>query len=522
MSIHELFQSSFKFNSLPSTVLPLLSAFVVLCWTLVRLWKSPLGKLPYPPGPPSKSWISGNLSDIPPTKSWIAYTEWAKTYGDIVHFQTYGQHTIILNSIDAVTELFEKRSNLYSDRPRIPMIDLMGWDFNTGLIPYGDLWRKHRRVYQQTFRPVAALSYRPIQTRKVHDMLYGLLTSPDNFREHYRTVTAAIIMSTVYGHDISAKDDYFVSLAEAAVASLSSGTLPGAVVVNALPLLRFLPAWFPGARFKRVAAAAKKLTTQMQEVPFEFVEKNMASGTAAPCLLTGFLNNCRSKEEYQVIKQVSATSYAAGADTTVSALGTFFYTMTAYTEVQERAQHEIDTVIGTDRLVNYEDRKSLPYVEALYRETLRRSPVLPLGVPHAITDDDVYKGYHIPKGKWSLNARAISHDSAKYEEPDKFDPDRFFDQNGDLNDNDMMYVFGFGRRMCPGRHMGSATLWLSFATVLQAFDIRKKTDILGRDIPISGEYSDGLVSHPLPHECSIVPRSDEARRLIMEVVTSKI
>lgn len=68
-------------------------------------------------------------------------------------------------------------------------------------------------------------------------------------------------------------------------------------------------------------------------------------------------------------------------------------------EVQKKAQAEIDRVVGPHRLPNFDDRPSLPYAEALYREVMRWRPVVPLSVPHAATEDDAYKGYFIPKGE---------------------------------------------------------------------------------------------------------------------------
>lgn len=62
-------------------------------------------------------------------------------------------------------------------------------------------------------------------------------------------------------------------------------------------------------------------------------------------------------------------------------------------EVQKRAQAEIDRVVGTDRLPDFGDRVSIPYVEAVLRETMRFHPIAPLGVPHAGVSDDVYEGY---------------------------------------------------------------------------------------------------------------------------------
>ena len=60
--------------------------------------------------------------------------------------------------------------------------------------------------------------------------------------------------------------------------------------------------------------------------------------------------------------------------------------MMLYPDAQERAQAEIDAVVGIDRLPTFEDRSSLPYVEAVLRETLRWNPVFPLGtfIPHII------------------------------------------------------------------------------------------------------------------------------------------
>ena len=73
--------------------------------------------------------------------------------------------------------------------------------------------------------------------------------------------------------------------------------------------------------------------------------------------------------------------------------------MTLNPQVQKKAQDEIDRVIGMDRLPTFEDKGSLPYVDAVYREALRWRPVLPLGFAHCTSTDDVYKGYFIPKGE---------------------------------------------------------------------------------------------------------------------------
>ena len=83
---------------------------------------------------------------------------------------------------------------------------------------------------------------------------------------------------------------------------------------------------------------------------------------------------------------------------TTAALEAFFHAMTISPDAQRKAQEELDSVVGSNRLPNYDDWNSLPYIEALVREVLRWKPIAPLGVAHAITDDDMFKGFLIPKG----------------------------------------------------------------------------------------------------------------------------
>ena len=72
--------------------------------------------------------------------------------------------------------------------------------------------------------------------------------------------------------------------------------------------------------------------------------------------------------------------------------------MTMFPEAQRKAQAELDNVVGPDRLPTFEDRDSLPYLNAVLQETLRWHPVLPIAIPHKTTEDDTYNGYHIPAG----------------------------------------------------------------------------------------------------------------------------
>ncbi|KAJ7366935.1 cytochrome P450 [Mycena albidolilacea] len=477
---------------------------------------------PFPPGPPPRLLV-GNFRDLPTKLPWLTYTEWGLQYGNLVHANALGQHIFIVNSVKTANELFEKRSHIYSDRPVIPMIELMEWDFNVGLMPLGDRWRQHRRMFQQHFRRDLSRNYRPVQMKKAHQLLQGLLESPQDFRELLKTVAAASIMATVYGYDVKPSNDRFVALSENAVQKLSESFFPGAVAVNTFPILRYLPSWMPGAGFQRFAAECRQITQEMRQAPFDFVKQNIRDGVDSKSVVAKLLgaSQARGRSDDEVIQEMAATAYAAGADTTVSILGSFFLAMAVHPDVQKKAQIEIDTIVGPHRLPEFEDRPSLPFVEALFREVFRWRPVLPLGVAHATTADDIYNGYFIPKGATVIaNIWAMTRDESIYSEPDRFSPDRFFTADGMLNSDDTVLSFGFGRRICVGRHNADAIVWAAIVSVLSTFNIAPAKDANGNEIEIDANYSDGLVSHAQAFACSITPRSNTAKNLVQATEVS--
>ncbi|KAF7357563.1 O-methylsterigmatocystin oxidoreductase [Mycena sanguinolenta] len=294
---------------------------------------------------------------------------------------------------------------------------------------------------------------------------------------------------------------------------LSDAIFPGAVAVDTFPILRYLPSWMPGAGFQQFAAECRQLTSEMQAAPVNFVKQNMRDGMDSTSVVAKLLATNRYDEA--AIQSVAGTAYTGGADTTGSAFASFCLAMALHPEIQKKAQAEIDTVIGTDRLPEFEDRPSLPFVEALYREVMRWRPVTPLGVAHASSEDDIYDGYFIPKGTTVIaNVWAMTRDESIYHEPDRFNPDRFFTADGNLNEDTTILTFGFGRRICPGRHNVDATVWATIVSVLSTFNIVKAKDSAGKEIDIDPKYSDGLVSHPEPFACSITPRSEMAKALV--------
>ncbi|KAL0957036.1 hypothetical protein HGRIS_003136 [Hohenbuehelia grisea] len=322
-------------------------------------------------------------------------------------------------------------------------------------------------------------------------------------------------MSTMYGYEVRQADDVYVDLAEKALGALENDAMTqGTIVMTILPFLCHIPTWMPGAGFKRFALESAETLQRMREDPFQFVKKNLENGFGNPCMVSDLLKSSDDPDE-EVIKNVAGVAYAAAADTATSSLLSFTAAMALHPAVVKKCQVEIDLIVGNQRLPIFEDRQSLPYVEAVYREVMRWRPAIPLSLPHAVIDDDVYEGYFIPKGATVVaNIWAMTRDPTRYPDPELFKPERFLDAEGNICD-DTILAYGFGRRICPGRYMGDATVWAFIARSLAVFDFALAKDASGNPIPIDvDDYTDNLISLPKPFKCSITPRSEAAIHLI--------
>lgn len=191
--------------------------------------------------------------------------------------------------------------------------------------------------------------------------------------------------------------------------------------------------------------------------------------------------------------------------------------MTLFPEVQRKAQEEIDQVLG-GRLPTVADRGKLPYVDAIVKEVLRWHPVAPMGIPHMSVEDDMWHGFYIPKGSLIMpNIWALTHDSEVYHDPMVFKPERFLKIDGIEPEMDPhAIVFGFGRRVCPGRFLADVTVYLSIARSLAVFNVAKAYEN-GKEVEVKAEFQAGVISHPVPWKFSVTPRSPAHEALILLV-----
>ncbi|KAJ7052152.1 cytochrome P450 [Mycena amicta] len=504
----------------------LLGSFIAV-YAVARWLSKRRSTLPLPPGP-KKLPIVGNLFDMPAERQWEAYHHWSQEYdSDIIHLDIAGTSIIVLESVEAVHELFERRSSIYSDKPRLPMlVELMGWHWLIGSLP---IQRAHRKLMHESFNVTAIKQFFPQETLAAHELLRNLVHDPQDVMSQFRRMAASLSMDVAYGIKVRMQADPYIDMVEEAMHGLSIASMPGAFLVDMFPGLKYVPEWFPGADFKRRAARWRKVTLDVLQLPFDETRKNMMLGTAPQSFTSNSLRHLdrlpapdneegsEGDSKVTIVRNTAATIYAAGADTTVSALSWFVFAMLAYPEAQKKAQAELDAVLGHGNLPTFADQSSLPYVAALVKEVLRWRSILPIAAPHYVAVEDEYRGYRIPAGSVVIgNTWALLNDKDVYPDPEAFKPERFVldgKPNPEIRDPETA-AFGFGRRICPGKHLATTSIFISVASILATLKIEKCVDEHGNTIEPTYDYFPGLISTPLPFKCSITPRSRETLKAI--------
>jgi len=109
--------------------------------------------------------------------------------------------------------------------------------------------------------------------------------------------------------------------------------------------------------------------------------------------------------------------------------------------VQQKAQEELDNVIGQKRTMTEEDIQNLPYLQATVKEALRLHPPTPLMLPHRANADIKIGGYDVPKGTTVIvNVWAIARDPNIWPDPDAFCPERFLNEDIDVKGHDLLTI----------------------------------------------------------------------------------
>ncbi|CAE6411293.1 unnamed protein product [Rhizoctonia solani] len=485
-----------------------------------------------PPSPPSLPFV-GNLFSIPSGHEHLAFAKIAEQLrSDIFYLEILGHKLLVLNSAEAASEILDKRSALYSDRPPIPMLTdpaLMNWSKLPSIVRYGDLWRNYRRIMNNWLSVRAVSQFNDLQERQARLLLQRLLSATDHAEpfEHVKNefffAMASSMFELAYGYKLQGPQDKFYKEAQLAAHNGFLAGMQTNFLVNTFPVMSYIPDWFPGTGWKRTAKEWRLQQEKAKTEPYEWVKAQVNNGTNRPSLLAPLIHDhellrgLSPTEKDERLKEIGIVMFGGGTDSSAYFLVNFVAAMVLNPGVQVRAQEELDTVLGPAVLPSISDRERLPYIKNLIDEVLRLYPVFPLGkhylnkhgarVPHACFQDDTYRDYSIQKG----TAMAIGRDPRHYENPEVLDPDRYTDSGVPRPP-----VFGWGRRKCPGIHFAENSMFITVALLLAVFTFSKRKDHSGHEVVPQIELERNAFTLELkPFDFVFKPRSDKHHQLIL-------
>ncbi|KAF9768702.1 hypothetical protein IL306_013957 [Fusarium sp. DS 682] len=456
---------------------------------------------------------------MPKRDAHLQFRKWADEYGPVYSLILGNTPLIVLSSAQAVKDLLDKKSGIYSDRQEM----YVGQKLCSGDLR---LLMMFRKMMHTLLNVTVAKSYVPYQDLENKQMLYEMIIEPDQFLQSIRRYSNALTTSMVFGWRSPVYRDPKLMQLFDKFTEFAELNQPGiAALMDSFPWLRSLPDFLLPVQKK--AKDLHKVERDLYLSHWLEAKQSVANGSIKPCFCVG-LAKAQEKEGFDDAQAayIAGTLLEAGSDTTSNTLYAFVQAMLLYPEVQRKAQEEIDRVVG-DRMPTMDDENSLQYIRGCMKETLRWMPTAILGaVPHAVTQDDTYNGYLIPKGAGVVNnVWGIHMDPERYPNPRQFNPDRYRDDfqsladaaaNPDASKRDQ-FSFGAGRRICPGIHVAERSLFLGMARMMWAFDIRPVVDNNGKPIlPDPEKLTQGFVCMPEEYQAQIIPRSEEKKAQIIE------
>ncbi|XP_061888521.1 cytochrome P450 2U1 isoform X1 [Entelurus aequoreus] len=443
----------------------------------------------------------------------VGLTEHAAVYGDVFSLFVGSQLVVVLNGCDVIRDALLNQPEVFSDRPDMPAVTIMTKRKGIVFAPYGPVWRKHRKFCHASLRSfgLGKLSLEPC-------ILQGLATVKSELLRLHEEKAAVdltplisnavsnVICSLALGRRFHPDDRQFSTLLGLMMRGLELCVNIPAILINVFPLLYHLPfGVFKELRQVEgdITAFLKRIIAEHRETldpgnPRDLVDMYLVEMLAQK---EAGVEDSSFSEDY--LFYIIGDLFVAGTDTTTNSVLWVLLYMVVHPDVQKKVQAELDEVVGRHRVPSLTDRGHLPFTEATIMEVQRLTSVVPLGIPHMASKTTNFRGFTIPQGTVVLiNLWSVHRDSAVWDDPDCFKPERFLDDHGKLVRKDCFMPFGIGRRVCMGEQLAKMELFLAVSSLLQAFTFRLPE---GTPPPsMHGRF--GLTLAPCPFSVCVSPR----------------
>ncbi|KAF5318738.1 hypothetical protein D9619_011047 [Psilocybe cf. subviscida] len=459
------------------------------------------------------------LTDYPE----LTLDHWAKKFGSLYSVWLGNQLFVIVSDPQIVKDLMVTNGSIFSSRKEMflkSQIIFAGRGITA--TPYNDRWRKHRRLASVWLHKPAVDDYTKVldyeATVLVHDLYNdgragAIAVNP---QPHAGRCSLNNMLTITFGMRTDTLEHPLVGRALRLSREFMNCTGPVSNLTDFVPILQKLPNY--------MRTRGEKLHSDLVETyggMINDIDARMQRGEEVPDCLVKTLLMSREEEQMDHLDMAILCSafMIGGVETTASIMQWFSALIPAYPEIQAKAHAELDRVVGRDRLPTVEDEKSLPYIHAIIKEVERCHNPFWLGTPHVNTQDFTYRGQFIPKDAVVvLNTYTMHHDPQRHPDPHKFNPERFINDSTLSSESANLanpmerdhWMFGAGRRICPGMWVAEREVWLAISRMLWAF---KMEEIPGEPIDLK-EY-DGLSGRsPVPFRIKMIPRHENVESIL--------
>ncbi|XP_051899816.1 cytochrome P450 2B19-like isoform X2 [Pristis pectinata] len=435
------------FNLLSSSLItPLLVYSLIVIFLLhVLAGLRSSSQLNYPPGPTPLP-IIGNLHQLDLKRLYKSLVKLSEKYGTVYSVRLGPEKVVVLAGYDTVKNALINYADEFLGRPDVPIMNVL--KEGSGVVwSNGEPWKQMRRFMLSTLRDFG-MGKRSIEEKIIEEAGFLVERIKSYKGQPFDTdvitnfATANIICSIVFGDRFDYDNETFLRIGNLVHESFRLLGSPMVQLFNAYPFLRFLP-----GSHKEICTHFTKLKMCLKNI-IEVKHKDMNENDIRSFIDTYFV---KQKEEsgnpatYFHEKNLLITTsdlFIAGMGTAATTIRWAMYIMMKYPDIQKKVQEEIDRVIGSDRSPRMEDRKHMPYTDAVIHEVQRFANIAPLGIPRSTTVDVNFQGYFIPKGTYIIPLLAsVLYDKTQWEKPDEFNPGHFLDASGKFVKRDAFIPF---------------------------------------------------------------------------------
>jgi cytochrome P450 len=380
----------------------------------------------------------------------------AREFGDIAHYQVGPLHVYQLSHPDFARQiLVEEPEKFY--KPRL-IKQAFGAFAGQGLLTSdGAMWKQQRKLIQPAFHHTQLVTYGAVMVGHTLRMIDSLEDGAVvEIHEVMPKLTLAIVAQTLFGADVTREA---TDVGRLMVAVLDAAN-------DRLNRILRLPSWVPTSRNLR----EKRALARLDEMLDSFIAAHRACAEKPADLLSMLLAATDEDSGIRMsdgqLHEEMMTLFMAGHETTAMALTWTWYLLSQHPQVEERLVREVFRVLG-GRAPTVADLPQLPYTDMVVREAMRLYPPA-AGFAREPIEDIHIGGYKVPEGSLvTVNTFALHHDPRFFEEPERFNPERFSAGWEERIPRYAFLPFGGGPRVCIGNGFAMMEARLILATVVQ-------------------------------------------------------